>query len=714
LRKDNINDPMLEMFVFETLQLMEQLELSILKSENEGFTSFIDEIFRIMHTLKGSASMMSFNNIAMLAHSVEDLFFYIREERPANINYTEVIDIVLESIDYIKAEISKIQDGGEPDGDPASIIECFKNCLAENKRKNETPLENVKNNKGNEKNSHIEDNSKKKKQKKGKNAKEIKETESKDKKQTTLDGTTKYQAVVFFEDGCEMENIRAYSIIHNLTPMATEISYYPKDIMDNTQSAEVIRKQGFKIIFRSNETLEGIKEFFESVIFLKHLELDIIKDQKTAKDQALNKSLKGDGKESQANKTENNSASVTNSGGSTIKQSMISVNIARLDKLMDLIGELVICEAMVIKNPELAGLELTSFHKAASQLQKITNELQDIVMAIRMVPLSVTFHNLNRVIRDMTRKLGKEIIFEVKGEETEVDKNIIEHITDPLIHLVRNAIDHGIEPVQERLEKGKHKAGKIIVEAQNVGGDVLITVKDDGRGLDRSKILKKAYENGVIDDLSVEYSDREVYAMILAPGFSTSETVTEFSGRGVGMDIVNKNIKKVGGIVTIDSVPGQGTTIFIKIPLTLAIIEGMVVTIGRSSYIIPMMSIRESFRADSRDIIKSPEGNEMILVRGNCYPILRLHKYYNIKTDVVNITDGILVMIESDSKIVCVLVDSLLGEQQVVVKALPSYIKKVRGVSGCTLLGDGSISLIIDVADLIKNEKRSEPYDRVS
>jgi two-component system chemotaxis sensor kinase CheA len=386
------------------------------------------------------------------------------------------------------------------------------------------------------------------------------------------------------------------------------------------------------------------------------------------------------------------------------QQSIISVAVAKLDKLMDLAGEMVIAEAMVIQNPDLNGLELGNFQKAARQLHKITSEMQDMVMSIRMVPVATTFHKMHRIVRDMSKKLGKEINLRLIGEETEVDKNIVEHISDPLMHLIRNSIDHGIEPPEDRKINGKLQAGTVTLEARNAGSDVLIIVKDDGKGLNKEKILQRARENDLLHKPENEMSDKEIYNLIFLPGFSTKEDISEFSGRGVGMDVVTKNIGTVGGSVSVGSIEGIGTTVTLKIPLTLAIIDGMNIKVGNSCYTIPILSIKESFRPKDNDIITDPDGNEMIMVRGQCYPILRLHEYYAVKTDITEFTKGILIMVETESKVLCIFADELLGQQQVVVKVLPNYIKntrKISGLTGCTLLGDGSISLILDVGGLV-------------
>jgi two-component system chemotaxis sensor kinase CheA len=303
----------------------------------------------------------------------------------------------------------------------------------------------------------------------------------------------------------------------------------------------------------------------------------------------------------------------------------------------------------------------------------------------------------------MSKNLNKDTELVLIGENTEVDKNIIEHVSDPLMHLVRNAIDHGIETVQERIAIGKEKTGKVTLEAKNSGSDALIMIKDDGRGLNKTKILAKAKENGLLFKPEDEMTDKEIYNLIFLPGFSTKDKVSEYSGRGVGMDVVIKNIEMIGGSVTVDSTEGKGSIITLKIPLTLAIIDGMNIKVGASRYTIPITAIKESFRPSSSNIITDPDGNEMIMVRGKCYPIIRLHQLYQVNTEITDFTEGIFIMAEQDEKALCLFADELLGQQQVVVKALPDYIKNIRkihGITGCTLLGDGNISLIIDVLGL--------------
>jgi len=673
-----IREPMLEMYLFEATQLMEQLEeISIECEKNKSIgTEAINEIFRIMHTIKSSSAMMLFNNISVLAHSLEDLFYFIRENNVIDIDFESLFDLVLSGIDFIKGEVTKIENDNEADGSSQSLV-----------LQSSILLENMKNDNGAViKIDLTQDN---------------KDTQSQIShlKKKDREIRQKYIAKIFYEDGCEMENIRAFTVVHNLEVLTNEIYHIPEDIIESNYSVEVIRRDGFLIGFSTSEEVKKVEEQLNGIVFLKNLELlqvdeyppviKALKDKNEIISEEIPRPIKTTTEE------------VENTTKNTKQQSIISVNISKLDMLLDLVGEIVISEAMVTKNPDLDGLQLDNFNKASRQLRKLTNELQDIVMSVRMVPVSMTFHKMNRIVRDVSKKLNKEAELLIIGEETEVDKNIIDHISDPLMHLVRNCLDHGLEESDERIALGKEEIGKITLEAKNAGGDVFIIVKDDGRGLDKRKIYEKAKLQGLVTKSSDEITEKEIFSNILLPGFSTNESVTEYSGRGVGMDVVKRNIDSIGGAISIESIEGHGTTISIKIPLTLAIIDGLEVAVGISKYTIPITSIRESFKSKENEVISDSEGNEMIMIRGEAYPIYRLHRLFNIDTNITEPTDGIMVMVEDSARAACLFVDSLIGEQQVVVKALPTYIKRAKGIAGCTILGDGNISLILDVNGIL-------------
>ena len=372
---------------------------------------------------------------------------------------------------------------------------------------------------------------------------------------------------------------------------------------------------------------------------------------------------------------------------------------------MDLIGEIVIAESVVLQNPDLKvpGLSLNNFNKAAGQLTKFTSELQDVIMSMRMMPLTNTFQKMNRIIFGASRQVGKDIEVRLIGENTEVDKSIIEHISDPLMHLVRNSVDHGIEENEERKALGKPEKGTITLEARNEGGKVFISVRDDGKGLNTEKIFKKARENGLVgyDKTEADFTKKEIYQFITYPGFSTKEQVTELSGRGVGMDVVVKNIQSIGGQLDIDSEEGKGSVMTLKIPLTLAIIEGIVMGVADAIFVVETGAIQEFLNVRSASMITEPDGEEYVMVRGECFPVIRLAERYHLENAKQNVEDGIMVLVEHDGQQVCLFVDYLVGEQEIVVKPIPSYIPRVDGLSGCTQLGDGSIALIVDVGGLM-------------
>lgn len=687
-------DPMMEMFVFETNQNLEHLEQILIQSEKNGSFSAedINDIFRIMHTLKGSAAMMVVNEVAALAHAMEDIFFYLREKKPKQVDCSSLVDILLQAEDFIHSEMEKLSEGEAADGIAQDLIKLTRQALAFLKDSN------------GEKSSHEVPGAV--------TGKTPVMSEAAAGTAAVIETGNTFQALLFYQEDCEMENIRAYAVLNTLKEFVHAEWHYPANILEDDTSTEIIREKGFSVCFITDKSQEEMETILNRTIFLRKLDLVALQspeewmywpkpqvpaekvEEKAKEEKKPEKGHQAEGEKKQEKKAENKENS---------HQTMISVNVAKLDLLMDLVGELVIAEAMVTQNPDLQGLELENFSKASRQLRKISNELQDGVMAIRMVPLTATFQKMNRIVRDMSQKLNKTVELHLIGEETEVDKNVIEHIADPLMHLIRNSIDHGIEQPQERNRAGKPSTGNITLEAKNAGSEVIINIIDDGKGFDREKILKKARENHLIFKNEEDLTDKDIYGFIFAPGFSTNDKVTEFSGRGVGMDVVMKNIHAVGGTISADSTPGQGCSITLKIPLTLAIITGMNIRIGSSRYTIPIAAIQEAFKPAKEDLVVDPEGNEMVMVRGNCHPIIRLHAIYKIKTEVQNLLDGIMIMVKTDKMVLGMFADELLGQQQIVVKPIPGFIKQLSrtdGISGCTLLGDGSISLILDPADI--------------
>lgn len=390
----------------------------------------------------------------------------------------------------------------------------------------------------------------------------------------------------------------------------------------------------------------------------------------------------------------------------------IRVELGKLDSLINLIGELVIAENMLIHNPDLKGLQLENFNKAGQHMSKLVRELQEMAMTIRMIPVSGLFRRMIRLVHDISVKAGKKVDLQLIGEETEMDKTVIETITDPLVHLLRNSLDHGLEPPDERLAAGKDEKGTVKLSARHEEGEVWVTIEDNGRGLNKEKILEKAISKGLIEGDGSDMTDKQINNLIFAPGFSTAATITDISGRGVGMDVVKKNLEKIKGKIDVHSTPGQGSKIVLRIPLTLAIIDGMIVRVGTATCIVPTLSMLEAFRPVMDQITITPDGDELARVRDNFLPIVRLHEILGKKPDSHELADGILIVLESQESRFCLFIDEILGQQQTVIKGLSDFIGNVPGVSGCTILGDGGVCLILDVGTLVDSaESKKIKYE---
>jgi two-component system chemotaxis sensor kinase CheA len=382
----------------------------------------------------------------------------------------------------------------------------------------------------------------------------------------------------------------------------------------------------------------------------------------------------------------------------------IRVAISKVDQLINLVGELVITQAMLAQNSR--GLDPAVYQQlltGLTDLDRNTRDLQESVMSIRMIPMSMVFSRFPRMLRDLAGKLGKKVDFVTQGEATELDKGLVEKITDPLTHLVRNSCDHGIELPEERLRVGKPETGTITLSAAHQGGSIVIEVRDDGRGMSREKILRKARERGL--DVSDQMTDAEVWQLIFAPGFSTAEVVTDVSGRGVGMDVVKRNITALNGTVEIESSEGYGMKVAVRLPLTLAIMDGMSVGVGNEVYILPLSSVVESFQVESDAVSTVGQGAQLVKVRDEYMPVIELEKVFQVPRVDSAKSGDIMVVVEAEGSRVVLLVDELLGQQQVVVKNLETNYRKVPNVSGATILGDGKVALILDTAALVRRSR---------
>ncbi len=381
----------------------------------------------------------------------------------------------------------------------------------------------------------------------------------------------------------------------------------------------------------------------------------------------------------------------------------VKVNTLRLDNLVTMVGELVIAQQMVVQDENLLNISDERFERNLGHSSKIIRDLQEVAMSLRMVTLKGIFQKMARLVRDVSAKAGKDIQFVIEGEDTELDRNVVEEIGDPLVHMIRNSCDHGIETAEHRRAAGKPDTGTLTLRAYHQGGSIIIEVQDDGRGLDRDKILKKAVERGIYsaDRDPADIPDNEVYNLIMMAGFSTADKVTDISGRGVGMDVVRRNIEALRGKVEINSTPGKGSTIRMALPLTMAIIDGMIVRVGTQRYVIPTLSIEQSYRPTEDELHSVAGRGEMASVRGSLLPIYRLNRIFDLNEGVQDVLDALLIVLESNESRCCLLVDEILGQQQVVIKSLSQGVDSIRGVSGGAILGDGRVALIIDVGGLV-------------
>ena len=681
-------ESMLEAYIFETNSLLEQLDEILLRTEDAGFfvEEDINEIFRIMHTIKGSSAMMGFENLQNLAHKGEDMFFVIREKPEIAKDAPFVYELIFEVSDLYKAEIEYIQTSDDDDFTPTDFSENYTKLMdATKKLKAMAAGEAV-----------PADAPAKSTAAAAKSAAPV----------IVGGGEGTMTVRVFFEEGCGMENLRAFLLLTKIKEEGQIISHIPADVETNAEAAKVIVDNGFIITFMGFDgNNDAVIKAIETALNVASYEIvETVTEEEAKKEEKKKEASSG----AAAPKSGAKADDAKKSSGGGQKQSLISVNLAKLDQLHDIVGEIITTESMVIANPDLDGLRLESFSKAARQLRKLTDELQDVVMSIRMVPLAGVFQKMGRIVRDMKMKLNKDAELILEGETTEVDKSIVDSLNDPLMHLVRNCMDHGIETdVNERIALGKPAKATVKLAAKHSSNEVIITVSDDGKGINCEKVLAKAIKNGMLTKPESEYTSKEIQNMILLPGFSTNEQVTEYSGRGVGMDVVKSSIEQVGGTLTVDSEEGKGTSFIIKIPLTLAIVEGMKLKVGTTIFTVPISSIKESLMVGNNKLINDTQQGEMIMIRGICYPILRLHEKFKMPTDVTDLNEGILLLVDVDGKSVCLFADRLIGEQPVVVKPFPKYLSqyniKAEGLSGCTVMGDGTISLIIDVNTLINS-----------
>lgn len=708
----SMNNDMLEAYLFEMHSLLEQLDDLVLAAEEAHTFSQddVNEIFRIMHTIKGSSAMMEFNSLMTIAHRIEDLFFVIREKTMDAISEElkpEMFDLIFQSIDFFREEIEKV----ETNQPLSTSIDTFLDKINSFSAKISGE--------GGDEEAEEE-------------AAPVAGTAPTAEEAAFASEEFPYGLHIYFDEGVGMENLRAMMLVNSVKDYCEEsqFDYYPPDVQMNPETANFIIDNGFYIRFQTagdrEEAIPAVKDngavrnwqvfdapqaaapapavkeapkaapVEEAPPAAVMPEPALVEEPQAAAPVAAQQSAAPAAAQQSAAKQAH------------VKESLISVSLSKLDSLMAVISEIVITEAQVTASPDLKGLKLDNFTKAARQLRSLTDNLQDVGLSLRMVPVSATFQKMKRIVRDMSKKLKKETNLVLVGEDTEVDKTVVDSISDPIMHIVRNSMDHGIESDRaDRIAAGKDPVGKIILSARQTGGEVIIEVNDDGQGVDDDAVLNKAIRQGLAQP-GVEYSHKDILNFLLMPGFSTNTEVTEYSGRGVGMDVVKSNVESVGGTVTITSERGKGMTTTLRIPLNMSIMDGMEVSVGDSIFTVPISDIQQIFKVSDINIIQDATHGEMVKIVDNFYSIVRAKEFYQLNGGTDNLDEGVLLWVESGDNSFCLFVDELIGEQQVVVKPLPDYVNnygiKDYGVSGCTILGDGSISIILDVATIYSSQ----------
>ena len=793
---DESMEGMLDTFLFETGELLENLDEILMRAEQAEDISLIEEsdiaeIFRTMHTIKGSAAMMGLQNMSALAHAMEDMFYIIREKTYVQTDKSALFDLLYKSSDALKGELEDLTDEDKPLTDFSGLINDIHVLAAyfkgeaekSGQEDNALPADIFDENEPPDMLTYrltysdscempsaraivlfrklgavaevcrtippdMDDDSADGKIKAaglfiklvtddraavervlatGMNVEEFELFTPEMLKSQTSAAPAKQELVipdgvflpddpdslltyrVMYSESCAMPSARAMVLLRKLGAFAEVCRTVPADL-DADSADDEIAKNGLYIKLITDDT-NAVERLLDSGINVESA-LPVKKPavpQKPAEpapQEEKQEVVQAEKKPAEPKKTAAKAPKK--------EQSLLTVKLEKLDRLLDLVSEIVITESAVTSSPDLRGLEtrLDRFNKSSRELKKLTDELQDVVMSLRMVPVSTAFQKMNRVVRDMNNTLKKNATLVFRGEDTEVDKSIVDMLGDPLMHIVRNAVDHGIETPEERLAAGKTNPPTVTLSAGYESNEVVISCKDNGAGMDAAKILAKAKKNGMLTKPESEYTEKEIFNFVVAAGFSTNEQVTQYSGRGVGMDVVKQNIEKVGGKLIVNSVLGKGSSFTIRIPLSLSILDVLSVEVGASSISIPASSIREAFSCKAESLITDPDGNEFVYLRDRCFPLIRLGEKLQIDTDITEPTDGICMYCREGQYEAVLLADRIVCDQQVVVKPFSPLLDglhlKEAGLAGCSILGDGSMTIILDMLSLLGGELGEE------
>ena len=665
---------------FEGLDAMESELLNLTPGEADSET--LNTIFRAAHSIKGGSGTFGFTSVSDFTHVLETLLDQIRQgQRQLEAQH---VNLLLRSVDCLREMLQALQSEQEPELDTAKELQQqFEEIL-------------------------------------GLSEGEVAANENEASASPSQQAETNTYQILFkphhhlFKTG--NEPLFMLSDLGDLGSIEVEADLSAIPEIQNLQGDECF--MSWKVFLQTEATQEQIKEVFEWVEDDADIDISLcgglFSEQEpsapaeplepgdaapqSSENEPVAQATQAPASKGKANKAKSN------------ESTSIRVGIDKIDSLINMVGELVITQSMLsqLGEQEVTENTLAALQEGLAQLAHNTRDLQENVMRIRMLPISFVFSRFPRLVRDISQKLGKQVELKILGEGTELDKTVMEKISDPMVHLVRNSLDHGLETPEQRKQSGKPEIGTVTLNAFHQGGNIVIEIMDDGRGLNTEKIREKAIANGLIDG-NEELSDDDINELIFEPGFSTADEVSDISGRGVGMDVVRQNISSLSGSIEVVSTPGTGSTFTIRLPLTLAILDGQLVRIAEHTYIVPLITIVESLQIDTNKVSRVGKSLEVLRLRDEYIPILRLYQLFNHHDAITELDKALLVVVECDNQKVGLLVDDLLAQQQVVIKSLEANYQKVDGVSGATILGDGRVSLIVDIAGLTKMAGLKKP-----
>ncbi len=673
-----------DIFFEECFEGLEVMESGLLTLDNGTDIEEINSIFRAAHSIKGGSASFGFPDISTFTHVMETLLDEMRDGRREVSR--PIVDLLLESVDILNAMVTAARNGEESDKERTAIVH----------QKLDTMLAD--------------------------SCKASQESEPGQTPEITIEepdtGTVNLGWTIKFVPYPEImksgnDPARIFRELQSIADVEIDVDISDLPDFDVLTADNCYLK--WVLTLYGDIGKDEIEELFSWVADESELVISALYDEPFETDTGVSDSdtsASEQAAETLKEKTDTASKAIkkTASKKPAKESGSIRVGIDKVDALINMVGELVITQSMLSQiSSELDAVDTKQMEKlldGITQLERNTRELQEGVLQIRMLPISFSFSRFPRLVRDLSSKVGKKVNLTMTGEHTEVDKTVLEKIGDPLVHLVRNSLDHGIETPEKRKSAGKDETGQLELCAYHEGGDIIIKVIDDGAGLNRERIQSKAIEKGLIHE-NEELSDERIYNLIFQPGFSTAEQVSDVSGRGVGMDVVRRNVRDLGGNVSINSNEGAGSTVTIRLPLTLAILDGQLVRIGDETYIVSLVSIIESLQMDPSLRSSISERSELYRLRGEYIPIIRVNTLFEMNSGTQDLNKGLLVVVESDGHQVGLFVDDLLGQQQVVIKSLEANFKQIQGISGATILGDGTVALIMDVPGLIQRHFES-------